>query len=271
MKDRLKDPLLTTCFSRKEVDDLVFENHKHVNQVLSLKNDALQAENDEHDQELANLKQTITMDQTLYTNADIRMEEMQVELHAANDTVRTLQIENAKGDADRADPRSWLHMKSCSERATHAELRQEQLQSRLDAYEKHDEECFTLVTCLWRRAFAFEELFDPSQMPAELYESRGFLRTWTLQSFDHDIDLRNPDQVVETQDEEIAKLGFYPGPHDSPDNWIAAAAAPASQSFSNQSPTVHPGSTSSSTSSSYTTPPSSAASPDSATEDSAAD
>ena len=195
---------------------------------------------------------------------------MKEELHAANDMVRSLQLENAKDDADRADPRSWLHMRSCSERAAAAELREKQLQSRVDAYEKQEDEYFTLVDYLWRRAFAFEELIDPSQFPAELCVSRRFLRTWTLQYFNHDIDIKHPDQAIETRDEEIARIGFYPGPHDSPDDWISAAATPAGQQVSNQSSAVSPGSKSSNSSSSssvsYKTPPSSPDSPDSAAE-----
>ena len=261
--------------SREKVDDLLLESHDHVTKVLRLTNDALQAENDDKDNELANLRQSIAIDQTFYTNFEIRTEEIQVELHAANDMVRTLQLENAKDDADRADPRSWLHMKSCSERAAQAELREKHLQSRVDAYEKQEEDHFTLVDYLWRRAFAFEELINPSKLPAELCVSRRVLGTWTLQFFNHDIDLKHPDQAVETRDEEIARLGFYPGPHDSPDDWISAAAASAGQSASNQSPSVPQGSTSagstSSSSASYNAPPSSPDSPDSAAGDPATD
>ena len=244
----------------------MFENHDHVNKILRLKNDALQEENDEKDKELADLRHSIGIDQTFYTNYEIRTEEMKVELHAANDMVRALQLENAKDDADRADPRSWLHMKSCSERAAEAESREQALRSRVDAFKQQEEDYFTLVDCLWRRAFAFEELIDPSQLPAELCHSRRFLRSWTLQSFNHDIDIKDSDQAVETRDEEIARIGFYPGPHDSPDDWISAAAASAGQSVSNHSPAVSHGSSSSS-SSSYNTPPSSPASPDGAARD----
>ena len=95
-------------------------------------------------------------------------------------------------------------------------------------------------------------------------------KSWTLKAFNHDIDIMDPDQVVEARDEEVARLGFYPGPHNSPDDWISAAAAPAGQSVSNQSPAV-PSSSTSSGSSSYNTPPSSPASPDSATRDPATD
>ena len=162
------------------------------------------------------------------------MEELQIQYNAASKDLRELREQLANGNHTLADPKSWLHMKECSEGREQAILLQEKAEKRLEGWEQLQEDYQDHVCKLWRRICGFEELRAPSNCPAYLTDDRHELVARTLELLNVNVDDAN---VAETLEEEKQKFGCYRGPHGTPANWLHHAQNQAAAGNSAQAST----------------------------------
>lgn len=171
-------------------------------------------------QKLCDLQYSRERDEAYAIDMVADMEELQIQYNAVNKDLRELREQLANGNHTLADPKSWQHMKECSEGREQAILLQKKAERTLEGYEQLHVDYQSHVCDLWRRMHGFEELMAPWECPAYLTENRDDLVARTLELCNVGVNDVDPQELAERVEEDMRTFGCYQGPHGTPANWL---------------------------------------------------
>ena len=210
--------------------EILQDSHNHRCRTLTLKCNSLIQENDELKQDKQILQYYQEHNEAMSVRFQVDHEDLKIAYYAVSNDLKALREQLANGDCTLMDPRSWLHMKECSEGREQAILREKRAEEELarvtqaiGAWEQFYQRCQGFVERLWMRVWQFEELCHPLQCPAYLLDDRGELVSLTLRLFEMDINNIDEQMDAQLQAEDLRDYGQYRGIHHSPEAWSSLA------------------------------------------------
>ncbi|KAL8784197.1 MAG: hypothetical protein Q9195_009144, partial [Heterodermia aff. obscurata] len=247
MADELRCAKETTAkIAKANGDDtmaVILDSHAHKVDMLTV---MIQTKNDE----ISELQQKLSAQQNAQERDEYYgihmqedMEELQIQYNAVSKDLRELREQLAKGNHTLADPKSWLHMKECSEGREQAIHRQKKAEEQLEGCQQLQVDLQNHVCDVWRRVCGFEELMAPSECHLYLTEGRDELVARTLELCNVDVNDGDPQELAQMVADDMQKFGYYHGPHGTPANWlpsaqIQAAAGNRAQASANGSASI---------------------------------